>query len=64
MGGACGSIAATAIRCRGVRRTLFATYRHSIDGPKVSELVIGVELSPTFFLPPVTWFRIGGGPPI
>jgi hypothetical protein len=43
---------------------LFATYRHSIDRPNVSELVIGVELSPTFFLPPVTWFRIGGGPPI
>jgi hypothetical protein len=42
---------------------LFATYRQSIDGPRVSEVVIGVELSPTFFLPPVTWFRIGGGPP-
>lgn len=27
------------------------------------ELVFGIELSPTFFLPPLSWWRVAGGPP-
>jgi hypothetical protein len=30
---------------------------------EASEILVGIELSPTFFLPPVTWWRIAGGPP-
>ena len=41
---------------------VFGTYRRALreDG---YELVFGIELSPTFFLPPVTWWRLAGGPP-
>lgn len=41
---------------------LFGTYRRALrdDG---YELVFGIELSPTFFMPPVTWWRLAGGPP-
>lgn len=41
---------------------LFATYRRAFqhDG---FEWVFGVELSPTFFWPPLTWWRVAGGPP-
>lgn len=39
---------------------LFLTHRRSLDA---HEWVVGVELSPTFFLPPITWWRLAGGPP-
>jgi len=41
---------------------LFVTYRLSVRDSDLSELVIGVELSPTFLLPPYSWLRLGGGP--
>jgi hypothetical protein len=42
---------------------LFVTYRHAFDLDESREVVVGVELSPTFFLPPYSWWRFGGGPP-
>ncbi|MGZ3455069.1 MAG: hypothetical protein ACXVEF_36030 [Polyangiales bacterium] len=42
-----------------IARLVF-TVRRTSD---TSEILIGMELSPTFFLPPVTWWRIAGGPP-
>lgn len=41
---------------------LFGTMRAPFDG-RGAELVLGVELSPSFFFPPLTWWRVGGGPP-
>jgi hypothetical protein len=42
-----------------IARVVFTVRRTS----EASEIVLGIELSPTFFLPPVTWWRIAGGPP-
>lgn len=42
---------------------LFVTYRRSLRGEPDSHVVIGVEMSPSFFLPPYTLFSLGGGPP-
>jgi hypothetical protein len=42
---------------------LFVTYRLAFDLAETRELVFGVELSPTFLLPPHTLWRLGGGPP-
>ena len=42
---------------------LFVTYRRSLRGEPDSHVVVGVELSPTFFLPPYSLFSLGGGPP-
>jgi len=41
---------------------LFATHRRAFqhDG---FEWVFGIELSPTFFWPPISWWRVAGGPP-
>lgn len=41
---------------------LFATVRRTANADSNVELTVGVELSPTFFLPPYSWFRLGGGP--
>jgi hypothetical protein len=41
----------------------FVTLRHGYDDHRAREVVFGVELSPTFLLPPYSWFRFGGGPP-
>jgi hypothetical protein len=41
---------------------LFATHRRAFR-EEAFEWVFGIELSPTFFLPPVTWWRLAGGPP-
>lgn len=41
---------------------LFGTYRRALRGEGY-EFIVGIELSPTFFLPPVTWWRLAGGPP-
>jgi hypothetical protein len=43
---------------------VFATYRRALDGSSASEIVLGLELSPTFFFAPTTWWRVGGGPPM
>ncbi len=43
---------------------VFATYRRALDGSSASEIVLGLELSPTFFFEPTTWWRVGGGPPM
>jgi hypothetical protein len=40
----------------------FATYRRSLKHDE-HEWVFGIELSPTFFWPPLTWWRVAGGPP-
>ena len=43
---------------------LFITYRRELlAGSRESELVLGLELSPTFLFPPYNWYRLGGGPP-
>lgn len=42
---------------------VFGTFRRALDGSKASEIVLGIELSPTFFFEPLTWWRVGGGPP-
>ncbi len=42
---------------------LVLTLRRSLEPVAASEIFVGVELSPTFFAPPVTWWRIAGGPP-
>ena len=43
---------------------LFITYRRELaGGSRESELVLGLELSPSFLFPPYNWFRWGGGPP-
>lgn len=42
-----------------IARFVFTVRRTS----EATETMLGIELSPTFFLPPVTWWRIGGGPP-
>lgn len=41
---------------------IFATHRRAFmhDG---YEWTFGIELSPTFFWPPLTWWRVAGGPP-
>ena len=41
---------------------LFVTHRRAVR-EEGNEWVFGIELSPTFFLPPVTWWRLAGGPP-
>jgi hypothetical protein len=41
---------------------LFVTYRRGAVDASLSEMVIGLELSPTFLLPPFSWMRLGGGP--
>jgi hypothetical protein len=41
---------------------LFVTHRRAVRGDGY-EWVFGIELSPTFFLPPITWWRLAGGPP-
>jgi len=43
---------------------VFGTWRHAIGPVQGAELVFGIELSPSFFFPPLTWWRVGGGPPI
>lgn len=40
---------------------LFVTHRRTLREP-ASELLVGLELSPTFLLPPYTSFRLTGGP--
>jgi hypothetical protein len=42
---------------------VFVTLRRAFDDTGSSELSLGVELSPTFLLPPYSWFKLGGGPP-
>jgi hypothetical protein len=42
---------------------LFLTLRRALDDPRDRELVVGAELSPTFLLPPYSWWRFAGGPP-
>jgi hypothetical protein len=42
---------------------LFATYRREVSQQAASELVIGLELSPTFLLPPYSAWRFAGGWP-
>ena len=42
---------------------IFVTRRQSLGDDMASELVVGLELSPTFFLPPYSWFKLLGGPP-
>lgn len=39
------------------------TVRRTIERESAAEVFVGVELSPTFFAPPVTWWRVAGGPP-
>ena len=41
---------------------LFATYRRAFEHDGY-EWVLGIELSPTFFWPPLSWWRVAGGPP-
>lgn len=41
---------------------LFVSYRRPILLPSGDEVLFGLELSPTFLLPPYSWFRLGGGP--
>lgn len=41
---------------------LFATHRRGLRG-EGHEWIFGIELSPTFFLPPISWWRLAGGPP-
>jgi hypothetical protein len=41
---------------------LFVTYRRALPDGAGSELGIGLELSPSFLLPPYSWFRLLGGP--
>jgi hypothetical protein len=38
------------------------TVRRSLDGLAVTQLTVGIELSPTFLLPPYSWWRLAGGP--
>jgi hypothetical protein len=40
----------------------FMTLRRSLDGNPGTQITIGVELSPTFLLPPYSWWRLAGGP--
>jgi hypothetical protein len=42
---------------------LFVTARRGLRSGDIEEVVLGVELSPTFLLPPYSWWRFGGGPP-
>lgn len=42
---------------------IFITYRYALDRDNLREIMVGVELSPTFLLPPYSLFRFGGGPP-
>lgn len=56
--------AAHALRGKTDVARLFATYRRALDGSSASEIVLGIELSPTFFFAPTTWWRVGGGPPM
>jgi hypothetical protein len=42
---------------------IFVTLRQAFQLDETRELVVGVELSPTFLLPPYSWLRFGGGPP-
>lgn len=42
---------------------VFLTARAPLEVPGAYQWVLGVELSALFFAPPLTWFRVGGGPP-
>lgn len=42
---------------------IFVTGRQSLGDGRASELVVGIEVSPTFCLPPHSWFKLMGGPP-
>jgi hypothetical protein len=41
---------------------VFGTYRRALR-EEGQEWIFGIEMSPTFFFPPVTWWRLAGGPP-
>ncbi len=40
----------------------FVTLRRATNAEPNVEFTVGIELSPTFLLPPYSWFRLGGGP--
>lgn len=42
---------------------LFITYRRGFDKEASQEIMLGIELTPLFLLPPYSWFRLAGGPP-
>ena len=42
---------------------LFVTVRRSFAKAELEEIVVGIELSPSFLFPPYNLFRLGGGPP-
>jgi hypothetical protein len=41
----------------------FVTLRRTVDDAPSTQLTFGIELSPTFLLPPYSWWRLAGGPP-
>ncbi len=61
--GACDPVPrADAFEAGNVAR-LFVTARAPLDFPGAHQLVVGIELSPLFFAPPLSWFKVAGGPP-
>lgn len=60
--GACDPPAAGKSLAEASIARLFLTVRRGV-GFDAWETVLGVELSPTFFLYPLTWWRVAGGPP-
>ena len=42
---------------------LFGTYRTTLGSPRIHQWVFGIELTPSFFLPPYSLPRWGGAPP-
>ncbi|MDB4997050.1 MAG: hypothetical protein JWM74_4482 [Myxococcaceae bacterium] len=40
----------------------FVTLRQAADRDPSTQLTFGIELSPTFLLPPYSWWRLAGGP--
>jgi hypothetical protein len=41
----------------------FVTVRRPLETDQLYQLIVGLELTPSFFFPPLSWFRLGGGPP-
>ena len=51
---------------RGAEASIFrlaVTRRQSLLEPERHEWQLGIEVSPTLFLPPYSWWRLAGGPP-
>lgn len=61
--GACDPAPESAAHEHGSVARAFVTLRDPVRLPGAYQITFGIELSPTFFLPPTDLFRLGGGPP-